>query len=32
MFDLVLDRIQNESEKLFPMVRDVTGERHHLVA
>ena len=32
MFNLVLDRIQNESEKLFPMVRDVTGERHHLVA
>ena len=32
MFNLVLDRIQNESEKLFPMMRDVTGEREHLVA
>ena len=32
MFELVLDRIQHESEKLFPLVREVTGERHLLVA
>ena len=32
MFELVLDRIQLESEKLFPMVREVTGERTMLVA
>ena len=32
MFNLVLDRIQSESEKLFPMVREVTGERELLVA
>lgn len=32
MFNLVLDRIQDESEKLFPMVREVTGERVLLVA
>jgi hypothetical protein len=32
MFNLVLDRIQDESEKLFPMVREVTGERELLVA
>jgi hypothetical protein len=32
MFEMVLDRIQDESEKLFPLVREVTGEREVLVA
>lgn len=32
MFEMVLDRIVDESEKLFPLVRRVTGERVQLVA
>lgn len=26
MFDLILDRIQNETEKLYPLVRELNGE------
>ena len=26
MFELILDRIQDEQEKLFPMLREVTGD------
>jgi len=32
MFELVLDRIQDESENLFPLLREITGENHLLVA
>ncbi len=26
MFELVLDRIQNETEKLYPLVRELAGD------
>ena len=32
MFEMVLDRIVDESEKLYPLVRRVTGENVRLVA
>lgn len=32
MFELVLNRIQDESEHLFPLLRKITGENHLLVA
>lgn len=32
MFELVLERIQDESEKLFPLLREITGEERLLVA
>lgn len=32
MFEMVLDRIVDESEKLYPLVRRVTGERVQMVA
>lgn len=27
MFDLILERIQNETEKLYPLVRELSGEK-----
>jgi hypothetical protein len=29
MFDLVLDRIQMETEKLYPLVRELSGNKEH---
>ena len=29
MFELVLDRIQMETEKLYPLVRELSGNEEH---
>ena len=29
MFHLVLDRIQNETEKLYPLIREISGNVEH---
>jgi hypothetical protein len=30
MFELVLQRIQSETEKLYPMVRELSGEKQQV--
>ena len=29
MFDMILDRIQKETEKLYPLVREISGNQEH---
>jgi hypothetical protein len=30
MFELVLQRIQMETEKLYPLIRELSGEQKHV--
>lgn len=32
MFEMVLNRLQDETEHLYPLIRNVTGDNHHAVA
>jgi len=32
MFELILERIQDETEKLYPLIREISGKDHHAAA